>query len=199
MVKDFMINNEIGEKKAKGQVYNFIIKQVPGIKRKNLCKQTQKALRIYNLFEKIRIDKIQFIKTYSADIISRFTNLQIQAIIDHFAKKPDIEFVDNQNNSLGEDNNDDRNEDAKSLPNTSKISIFDNSLDSNSESFNNENPYDFDDNYDNKNDFSDNEGKDEYKFDTNMPFSDDDNNENNNNDEYCSFLMKKMMQVITMI
>ncbi|CAG8791265.1 20531_t:CDS:2, partial [Gigaspora rosea] len=128
--------NEISwEKKAKGQVYNFIIKQVPGIKRKNLCKQTQKALRIYNLFEKIRIDKIQFIKTYSADIISRFTNLQIQAIIDHFAKKPDIEFVDNQNNSL-----------------------------------------------------------DEYKFDTNMPFSDDDNNENNNNDEYCSFLMKKMMQ-----
>ncbi|CAG8771310.1 17295_t:CDS:1 [Cetraspora pellucida] len=102
MVKDFMINNEIGEKKAKGQVYDFIIKRIPGTKRKNLCKQTQKALRIYNLFEKIGMDKIQFIKTYSTDTISRFTNLQIQTIIDHFAKKPNIEFADNQDNSSGE-------------------------------------------------------------------------------------------------
>ncbi|CAJ0748121.1 2796_t:CDS:2 [Entrophospora sp. SA101] len=99
MVKDFMINDEIGEKKVKGRVYDFIIKQVPGIKHGNLCKQTQKALKIYNLFEKIGINKIQHIKTYSADTISRFTNLQIQTIIDHFAKKPDIEYTDDQNDS----------------------------------------------------------------------------------------------------
>ena len=42
-----MINDKIGEKKAKGREYDFIIKQVPGIKRKNLCKQTQKALKFY--------------------------------------------------------------------------------------------------------------------------------------------------------
>ena len=99
MVKEFMINDKIGEKKAKGQVYDFIIKQVPGIKRKNLCKQTQKALKIYNLFEKIGINKIQHIKTYSAGTVSRFTNLQIQTIIDHFAKKPDIEYADDQDDS----------------------------------------------------------------------------------------------------
>ena len=62
MVKEFMINDKIGGKKAKGRVYDFIIKQVPGIKCKNLCKQTQKALKIYNLFEKIGINKIQHIK-----------------------------------------------------------------------------------------------------------------------------------------
>ena len=39
------------------------------------------------------MEKIQYIKTYSADIISKFTNSQIQTIIDHFAK-PDIEFTD---------------------------------------------------------------------------------------------------------
>ncbi|CAJ0845311.1 15333_t:CDS:2, partial [Entrophospora sp. SA101] len=83
----------------KGQVYDFIIQQLPNTKRENLCKQTQKALRVYNLFEKIGMDKIQYIKTYTADSISRFTNLQIQTIIDHFAKKSDLEFTDNQDNS----------------------------------------------------------------------------------------------------
>ncbi|CAG8673801.1 11129_t:CDS:2, partial [Paraglomus occultum] len=77
-----------------GRVYDFIIKQLPATKRGNLCKQTQKALRIDNLFEKVGIDKIQYIKTYSADTISRFTNLQIQTIIDHFTKNPDIEYAD---------------------------------------------------------------------------------------------------------
>ncbi|CAG8636279.1 9471_t:CDS:1 [Paraglomus brasilianum] len=99
MYKDFMVNNKVGEKKAKGQVYDFIVKQLPDTKRKTLCKQTQKALRIDNLFERIGMDKIQYIKTYSADTISKFTNTQIQKIIDHFAKKPDIEFTDEQNNS----------------------------------------------------------------------------------------------------
>ncbi|CAG8641503.1 646_t:CDS:2, partial [Paraglomus occultum] len=99
MYKDFMVSNKVGEKNAKGQVYDFIIKQLPVTKRKTLCKQTQKALRIDNLFEKIGIDKIQYIKTYSADTISKFTNSQIQTIIDHFTKKPDIEYTDDKDNS----------------------------------------------------------------------------------------------------
>src|SRR5436189_3850891 len=43
MYKDFMFNNKVGEKKAKGQVYDFIIKELPDTKRKTLCRQTQRA------------------------------------------------------------------------------------------------------------------------------------------------------------
>ncbi|CAB5362856.1 unnamed protein product [Rhizophagus irregularis] len=56
--------------------------------------QTQKALRIDDLFEKIGMDKLQYIKTYSADTISKFTDPQIQTIIDHFTEKPNMEFTD---------------------------------------------------------------------------------------------------------
>src|ERR1044072_3043421 len=94
MYKDFMVSNKVGEKKAKGQVYDFIIKQLPNTKRKTLCRQTQKALRIDDLFEKIGMDKLQYIKTYSADTISKFTVPQIQTIIDHFTEKPNIDFTD---------------------------------------------------------------------------------------------------------
>ncbi|GBC49026.2 kinase-like domain-containing protein [Rhizophagus irregularis DAOM 181602=DAOM 197198] len=94
MYKDFMVSNKVGEKKAKGQVYDFIIKQLPDTKRKTLCRQTQKALRIDDLFEKIGMDKLQYIKTYSADTISKFTDPQIQIIIDHFTEKPNMEFID---------------------------------------------------------------------------------------------------------
>src|SRR4051794_17136922 len=106
MYKDFMVNDKVGEKKAKGQVYDFIIKQLLDTKHKTLCKQTQKALRIDNLFEKIGTDKIQYIKTYSADTISRFTNSQIQTIIDHFTKKPNTEFIDDSDD---EEQDDDQN------------------------------------------------------------------------------------------
>jgi len=94
MYKDFMVSNKVREKKAKGQVYDFIIKQLPNTKRKTLCRQTQKALRIDDLFEKIGMDKIQYIKTYSADTISKFSNFQIQTIIDHFIEKSNMEFTD---------------------------------------------------------------------------------------------------------
>jgi hypothetical protein len=51
-------------------------------------------LRIDDLFEKIGMDKFQYIKTYSADTISKFTDPQIQTIIDHFTEKPNMEFTD---------------------------------------------------------------------------------------------------------
>ena len=38
MYKDFMVSNKVGEKKAKGQVYDFIIKQLPDTKRKTVGK-----------------------------------------------------------------------------------------------------------------------------------------------------------------
>ena len=38
MYKGFMINNRVGKKKAKEQVYNFIIKELLDTKHKILCK-----------------------------------------------------------------------------------------------------------------------------------------------------------------
>ena len=72
----------IGEKKAKGQIYDFIIVQL-NTKRQTLCKQTQKALRIDNLFEKIGMDKIQYIKhivrkQFQNLLILRFERLSLQ-------------------------------------------------------------------------------------------------------------------------
>src|SRR3954469_5151937 len=40
------------------------------------------------------MDKLQYIKTYSADTILKFTDPQIQTIIDHFTEKPNMEFTD---------------------------------------------------------------------------------------------------------
>jgi hypothetical protein len=40
MVKDIMTNSKVGKKKAKDQVYDFIILQLPDTKQENLCKQT---------------------------------------------------------------------------------------------------------------------------------------------------------------
>lgn len=43
MVEDIMANDRVGEKKAKGQVYDFIVQQLSDTKRDNLCKQTQRV------------------------------------------------------------------------------------------------------------------------------------------------------------
>ncbi|GES79417.1 hypothetical protein GLOIN_2v1620891 [Rhizophagus clarus] len=85
MINDIMANGNVSEKKAKGQVYDFIIQQLPDTKRENLCKQTQRAIKIFNLFEKIGIDKVQYIITYSANSISKITNEELQKVIDHFS------------------------------------------------------------------------------------------------------------------
>ncbi|GES80322.1 hypothetical protein GLOIN_2v1620891 [Rhizophagus clarus] len=74
MINDIMANGNVSEKRQKGQVYDFIIQQLPDTKRENLCKQTQRAIKIFNLFEKIGIDKVQYIITYSANSISKITN-----------------------------------------------------------------------------------------------------------------------------
>ena len=88
-----MKTNRIGEKKAKGQIYDFIIAQL-GTKRNTLLKQTQRARSIYKLFEKIGIDKIRYITTYSANSIAELSDSQIQTIIDYFPKNPNTELPD---------------------------------------------------------------------------------------------------------
>jgi hypothetical protein len=53
---------------------------LPGKKRENLRKMTQKAKNIYTLFKEIGIDKIGLV-TYSVDAIGSLTGAQIQNII----------------------------------------------------------------------------------------------------------------------
>ncbi|PKC05610.1 hypothetical protein RhiirA5_501989 [Rhizophagus irregularis] len=111
MYKDFMASNKVGEKKAKGQVYDFIFKQIPNTKRKTLCRQTQKALRIDDLFEKIGMDKI-----------SKFSNFQIQTIIDHFTENPNMEFIDDSEDEEQEDDQNNVLEVQVNLLNSAKAS-----------------------------------------------------------------------------
>jgi hypothetical protein len=40
------------------------------------------------------MDKLQYIKIYNADTISKFTNSQIQIIINYFIEKSNMEFTD---------------------------------------------------------------------------------------------------------
>ena len=97
-VGEMSSKNNIGEKKARTLIYNEIENQlcilrkkrsqdlglqVPNISRDTLHKKTQRAVKIYKLFEKIGLDKIKHIKNYSANSISELTNDQIQEIINH--------------------------------------------------------------------------------------------------------------------
>ena len=89
MVKDIMANGKVGEKKAKGQVYDFIIQQLPDTKRNNLYVQTHRAIKIFNLFEKIGIDKVRCITTYSANSISKLSKEELQEVIKTFSSNDD--------------------------------------------------------------------------------------------------------------
>ncbi len=101
-VNETMKNSKIGEKKAKGIIYDkmledlFILRkkrseemglQLPEITRKYLQGKTQKAVKIYNLFEKVGVDKIKYITTYTANAISELTNDKLQEIIDNFSEQ----------------------------------------------------------------------------------------------------------------
>ncbi|CAG8557594.1 10026_t:CDS:2 [Cetraspora pellucida] len=96
---ELMVRNKVSMKKAKGQVYDFIIAQNPGIRDESLYKKIERAKKIYRLFEKIGLDKVKYIKSYSTNAISKFTNKQIQMIIDHFTKNSIKEYIDDQDNS----------------------------------------------------------------------------------------------------
>jgi len=63
--------------------------QLPEISCKYLQGKTQKAVKIYNLFEKVGVDKITYITTYTANAISELTNDKLQEIIDNFSKQED--------------------------------------------------------------------------------------------------------------
>ncbi|PKC73411.1 hypothetical protein RhiirA1_530429 [Rhizophagus irregularis] len=74
------LENNISDQMARTQIYNEMEPYLPGKKRENLRKVTQKAKNIYTLFKEIGIDKIGLV-TYSVDAIGSLTGAQIQNII----------------------------------------------------------------------------------------------------------------------
>src|SRR6266498_1655115 len=79
---------------------NFIKLLSPGTKRNTILKQIQRARSIYKLFEKIGIDKIKYITTYSVNSISELFDSQIQTIIDYFFENPNTEFSDDRDDLI---------------------------------------------------------------------------------------------------
>ncbi|RIA92516.1 hypothetical protein C1645_820664 [Glomus cerebriforme] len=99
--KEFMIEYKVGEKKAKSMIYDNLTKLLPpSTKRNIIVKQTQRARNIYKLFEKIRIDKIRYITTYSANSISELSDSQIQTIVNYFFKNSNTKLLGNQDDSI---------------------------------------------------------------------------------------------------
>ncbi|PKY58598.1 hypothetical protein RhiirA4_480645 [Rhizophagus irregularis] len=53
-----MIKEKVGMKKAKGQIYNFILVHNPDTRRNTLYQRINRARKIYEFIKKIGIDKI---------------------------------------------------------------------------------------------------------------------------------------------
>ena len=90
-----MIKEKVGIKKAKGRIYDFILAHNPDTKRVTLYQRIRRARKIYEFFEKIGIDKIKYITTYTANSIAELSDSQVQTIIDHFTADPEGQNRDN--------------------------------------------------------------------------------------------------------
>jgi hypothetical protein len=90
-------NGKIGEKKAKGIIYDEMLEhlanirekrskemgiQLPKISRSSLTRRTQRSMKLVRIFEKIGMDKIKYLSEYSPNSISELANDQIQEIIE---------------------------------------------------------------------------------------------------------------------
>ena len=91
-------DGKFGEKKARSLLYDSITKhlnllrkqrsqelglQLREISRDSLRKKTQRAEKVYKFIERVGLDKIKYIKSYSATFILEFTNKQIQKVINY--------------------------------------------------------------------------------------------------------------------
>ena len=89
---------KFGKKKARSVLYDTITEQLSILRKKrsqelglklrdvsrdSLRKKTQRAEKNYKLFEKVGLDKIKYINSYSANSISELTDAQFQEIIDY--------------------------------------------------------------------------------------------------------------------
>src|SRR5215212_2101711 len=85
-VQEIIAKDNVSDQTARKQLFQDIIKHLSGITLETLRKRTQRAIKIYKLFEKIGVDRIKNIKSYSVNSISKFTKPQIQIILE--LKKP---------------------------------------------------------------------------------------------------------------
>ena len=85
-VQEIIAKDNVSDQTARKQLFQDIIKHLSGITLETLRKRTERAIKIYKLFEKI-VDRIKNIKSsYSADSISKFTKPQIQIILNYFSE-----------------------------------------------------------------------------------------------------------------
>src|SRR5581483_2069784 len=99
-IDEIMIKEKVGTKKTKGLIYDFILAHNPDTKRKTLYQRISRARKVYEFTEKIGIDKIKYIKTYSANSIAELSDSQIQTIVDYFSNNPNTELPDDQEGSI---------------------------------------------------------------------------------------------------
>ena len=65
--------------------------------------KTQKAVKIYKIFEKVGVENIKYITTYSANSISELTNDKVQDIIEASERRDNLsEHNDNDNTDVEE-------------------------------------------------------------------------------------------------
>ena len=69
------------DQSARNQVYDDTMEHLPGgFTKDTLRKKTQRAVKIFKLFQKIGVDKIKWIISYSANAILKLTASQIRSI-----------------------------------------------------------------------------------------------------------------------
>ncbi len=85
-IKDVKSKNSVNDKSARTLVYSEIKPLLPDITDVNLCKITFRAKKIYILFDRIEINRIQIISCNANAILNLYDN-QIQDIINNFFKK----------------------------------------------------------------------------------------------------------------
>ena len=87
-VRDITANGKIKDKAARTMIYKEMKPFLPNITQDNLRKKTLRARKLLMLFGKdgVGIDKIKQV-TYSANEISKLTNIQIQNIINQVTLK----------------------------------------------------------------------------------------------------------------
>ncbi|GBB89091.1 hypothetical protein RclHR1_15770002 [Rhizophagus clarus] len=102
-------NGKIGEKKAKGIIYDEMLEhlatirekrskemgiQLPKISCSSLTRRTQRSMKLVRIFEKIGTDKIKYLSEYSANSISELANDQIQEIIEASERRDTLVKID---------------------------------------------------------------------------------------------------------
>ncbi|CAB5393271.1 unnamed protein product [Rhizophagus irregularis] len=83
ILENGVITNKKAYELASGQIYDEMLQYLSGVSCVNLRKKTQLTKPIYMLINEIGEDKIMRIKSYSANKLSKLTDMQIDTIKNH--------------------------------------------------------------------------------------------------------------------